>query len=93
MIPCPEALAVLLISFTLNRIMFGLIILLAFSLGLAAILIAIGVAMVMAGPAFKRFTKDGPLMRFLPVGSAVVVTLLGVAILAKAATDAGWLGT
>ena len=92
LIPCPEALAVLLISFTLNRIMFGLIILLAFSLGLAAILIAIGVAMVMAGPTFKRFAKDGPLMRFLPVGSAVVVTLLGVAILAKAATDAGWLG-
>jgi nickel/cobalt exporter len=92
LIPCPEALAVLLISFTLNRVVFGLIILLAFSLGLAAILIAIGVAMVLAGPALKRVTKDGPLMRFLPVGSAVVVTLLGVAILAKAVTDAGWLG-
>ncbi len=93
LIPCPEALAVLLISFTLNRIAFGLIILLAFSLGLAAILIAIGVAMVLAGPTLKRFTKDGSMMRFLPVGSAVVVTLLGVAILAKAVTDAGWLGT
>ena len=93
LIPCPEALAVLLISFTLNRIVFGLIILLAFSLGLAAILIAIGVAMVLAGPTLKRFTKDGSLMRFLPVGSAAVVTLLGVAILVKAVTDAGWLGT
>ena len=92
LIPCPEALAVLLISFTLNRIVFGLIILLAFSLGLAAILIAIGVAMVLAGPTLKRLTKDGPLMRFLPVGSAAVVTVLGVAILAKAVTDAGWLG-
>lgn len=92
LIPCPEALAVLLISFTLDRIAFGLIILLAFSLGLAAILIAIGVAMVLAGPTLKRLTKDGPLMRFLPVGSAAVVTLLGAAILAKAVTDAGWLG-
>jgi len=89
LIPCPEALAVLLISFTLNRLLFGLIILLAFSLGLAAILIAIGVAMVLAGPALKKFSSDGPLMRALPVGSAAIVTLLGVAILYKAASDTG----
>ena len=89
LIPCPEALAVLLISFTLNRLLFGLIILLAFSLGLAAILIAIGVGMVLAGPALKKFSNDGPLVRALPVGSAAVVTLLGVAILYKAASDTG----
>ena len=89
LIPCPEALAVLLISFTLNRLLFGLIILLAFSLGLAAILIAIGVAMVLAGPALQKFSSDGPLLRALPVGSAAIVTLLGVAILYKAASDTG----
>ena len=89
LIPCPEALAVLLISFTLNRLLFGLIILLAFSLGLAAILIAIGVAMVLAGPALQKFSSDGALVRALPVGSAAVVTLLGVAILYKAASDTG----
>ena len=89
LIPCPEALAVLLISFTLNRLLFGLIILLAFSLGLAAILIAIGVAMVLAGPALQKFSSDGPFVRALPVGSAAVVTLLGVAILYKAASDTG----
>ena len=81
--------AVLLISFTLNRLLFGLIILLAFSLGLAAILIAIGVAMVLAGPALQKFSSDGPLVRALPVGSAAIVTLLGVAILYKAASDTG----
>ena len=89
LIPCPEALAVLLISFTLNRLLFGLIILLAFSLGLAAILIAIGVAMVLAGPALQKFSSDGPLVRALPVGSAAIVTLLGAAILYKAASDTG----
>ncbi len=89
LIPCPEALAVLLISFTLNRLLFGMIILLAFSLGLAAILIAIGVAMVLAGPALQKFSSEGPLMRALPVGSAAIVTLLGVAILYKAASDTG----
>ena len=83
--------AVLLISFTINRVAFGLIILAAFSLGLAAVLIAIGVAMVMAGPSLTRFSKDGTLMRVLPVGSALVVTLLGVAIVFKTASDSGML--
>ena len=91
LVPCPEALAVLLISFTINRLVFGLIILVAFSLGLAVVLIAIGVAMVLAGPALGRFAKDGPLMRALPVGSAVIVTTLGLAILYKAASDTGLL--
>lgn len=89
LVPCPEALAVLLISFTINRLLFGMVILAAFSLGLAAVLIAIGIAMVMAGPALSRFTKDGPLVRMLPIGSAAVVTLLGVAILYKTAADSG----
>ena len=89
LVPCPEALAVLLISFTINRIALGLLVLVAFSLGLAAVLIAIGIAMVLAGPALSRLTKDGPLLRVLPVGSAVVVTLLGVLILVRTAVESG----
>jgi ABC-type nickel/cobalt efflux system permease component RcnA len=91
LVPCPEAMAVLLISFNLNRLAFGLIILVAFSLGLAAVLIAIGVAMVLAGPSINRFAKDGPITRMLPVGSAALVMLLGVAILFKTASDSGLL--
>lgn len=91
LVPCPEALAVLLISFTINRLALGLVILLAFSLGLAAVLIAIGVAMVLAGPALKRLAIDGPWMKVLPVASALVVTLLGVVILYRTAVDSGML--
>ena len=75
---------VLLISVTINRLFFGIVILAAFSLGLAAILIAIGVAMVLAGPALNRFSREGVFLRALPVGSAALVTLLGVAILYSA---------
>jgi ABC-type nickel/cobalt efflux system permease component RcnA len=89
LVPCPEAMVVLLISITINRLLFGLVILLAFSLGLAAVLIAIGIAMVLAGPALSKFSKEGMLMRAVPVGSAALVTLLGVAILYSAAVDAG----
>lgn len=81
--------AVLLISFTINRIALGLLVLVAFSLGLAAVLIAIGITMVFAGPALSRLTKDGPLLRVLPVGSAVVVTLLGFVILVRTAVESG----
>lgn len=91
LVPCPEAMVVLLISVTINRLLFGMVILLAFSLGLAAILIAIGVAMVLAGPTLNRFSKEGVLLRVLPVGSAALVTLLGVAILYSAVNDSGLL--
>ena len=89
MVPCPEAMVVLLISITINQFLLGLIILVAFSVGLAAVLIAIGIAMVLAGPALKRFASEGPLIRVLPVGSAVLVTLMGVAILYSGVTQAG----
>lgn len=91
LVPCPEALAVLLISFSINRLVFGLVLLTAFTLGLAAVLIAIGIAMVMAGPAMNKFAKDGPLLRILPVASAVIVTLVGVGILYQAAVVGGML--
>ena len=91
LVPCPEAMAVLLIAFNLNRLTFGLIILVAFSFGLAAVLIAIGIAMVLAGPSLNRFAKYSLVTRILPVGSAVLVMLLGVAILFKTASDSGLL--
>lgn len=84
MVPCPEAMVVLLISISLGQLLFGMAILVAFSLGLAAILIAIGVAMVLAGPMMKRWTGDGPLMRMLPVVSAAVITVVGVVLLVQA---------
>jgi nickel/cobalt transporter (NicO) family protein len=84
LVPCPEALGLLLIAISLNRLVFGLSILLAFSLGLAAVLIAIGMAMVMAAPLMKRFTGDGPFLRRLPVISAAVVAVLGLVIVAEA---------
>jgi ABC-type nickel/cobalt efflux system permease component RcnA len=85
MVPCPEALVVLLLAVSIGRIALGLALLTAFSIGLAAILIAIGCAMVMAGPAIERVARGGFLERRLPAISAAVVTLLGVAMVVEAA--------
>ncbi len=85
LVPCPEALVVLMLSITLRKLAFGLLLLVAFSFGLAAVLIAIGSAMVMAGPMLTRFTGENRLVKALPVGSAVVVTLLGAGLVWEAA--------
>jgi ABC-type nickel/cobalt efflux system permease component RcnA len=74
-----------MISISLRRIGLGLAILMAFSLGLAAVLISIGVAMVLAAPLMQKMTGQGRLIRALPVASAAVVTVLGVVIIAQAA--------
>lgn len=85
LVPCPEAMVVLMLSITLRKLAFGLALLVSFSVGLAAVLIAIGVTMVLAGPVLKRFTGEGRWVRMLPVGSAVVVTILGLALVIQAA--------
>ena len=90
MVPCPAALVVLLTALSLNRVGFGLILIVAFSLGLAAVLIAIGILMVYAGRFMARFQTEGPLIqRWLPLASSAVVTILGLAIAVQALVAAG----
>ena len=78
-IPCPEALSVLLLAIGLNRTALGLVMIVAFSLGLAAVLVGLGLLLVTAGPALSR-VSDRPFTRVsarLPLFSAIVVAVLG----------------
>jgi high-affinity nickel-transport protein len=80
-IPCPAALVVLLSAFALHRIGLGFFLIIAFSLGLAAVLIAFGMLMVYARQFMASLRMDGPLTtRWLPVASAAFMTVLGAAI-------------
>jgi ABC-type nickel/cobalt efflux system permease component RcnA len=89
-VPCPGALVVLLSAVALNRIGFGLLLIVAFSVGLALVLMAIGVLMVHAGRWMARWRGDGPLVtRWLPLTSSVVITLLGVGLILQALVAAG----
>ena len=84
-IPCPAALVVLLTALSMHRVGFGLVLIVAFSVGLAAVLVAIGVLMVYAGRLMTRFREDGPwIRRWLPLTSSAVMTLLGLGIAAQA---------
>ncbi len=89
-IPCPAALVVLLSAVALHRIGFGLFLILAFSVGLAGVLMTMGLLMVFARNFMSRFQNQGPLFtRWLPMASAAVMSLVGVGISAKALLAAG----
>ena len=79
MIPCPEALGVLLLAVGLQRTALGLVMIVAFSTGLAAVLVGLGLVLVTAGPAVSRFADRVPgwVTTRLPLVSAAVVTVLG----------------
>ena len=88
-VPCVDALIGLLFAISLGKLVWGLIILSAFSLGLAAVLVAIGILMVMAKPLIERFTGEGVWLQRLPIFSAAVVILLGAVLVFKAINTVG----
>ena len=86
-VPCPEALVVLLAAVKLHRIGYGMVLILAFSVGLAAALIAIGMLVVSARQRLTRFGalgEESALVRYLPLGSAAIITLIGAMLTLQA---------
>ena len=91
--PCPGALVVLLSALAWRRIGLGILLVVAFSVGLAAVLVAIGLLMVHARRLLGRVRGDGPLAtRWLPLASSAVITVLGVLIAVQALAGAGIIG-
>jgi ABC-type nickel/cobalt efflux system permease component RcnA len=89
MLPCPSALVVLLGAIALDRTGLGLALVLAFSLGLAGALTAIGLLFIYAGRFFERLPSQGKIVRFVPVLSALLITLIGIAICLRALQETG----
>jgi ABC-type nickel/cobalt efflux system permease component RcnA len=83
-LPCPSALVVLLAAISLHRVAFGLVLIVAFSLGLALAITAVGAATILARQAFTRRRFDGLLVRALPAVSAAVILVAGVMMTVRA---------
>jgi ABC-type nickel/cobalt efflux system permease component RcnA len=84
-VPCPAALVVLLSAFSLHRIGFGLFLISAFSLGLAAVLVIIGLTTVYAKRVMATRVRAGNLaLRYLPFMSSAFMVVLGAGIIASA---------
>ncbi len=93
LIPCPSALVVMLSAIALQRIGFGLLLIVVFSLGLASVLTLIGMLWVHAGRLFERIPASGHLFRVLPIGSALFIILIGLGIVWQALLQTGVLPT
>jgi nickel/cobalt transporter (NicO) family protein len=92
MVPCPAALVVLLSAVALHRTGFGLFLIVAFSIGLAAVLIAMGFVAVYAGRLMSRLPFEAPLIqKWLPMASAAIIAVLGCGIAARGLMAAGFL--
>jgi nickel/cobalt exporter len=85
-IPCPSALVVLLAAIAYHKLSLGLLLILAFSLGLALVLTAIGIVMVYGRSLLgrARLPLNNALVARLPMVSALAVSCLGLLIAIQA---------
>jgi nickel/cobalt exporter len=90
LLPCPSALVVMLSAISLGRVGYGLALILAFSVGLAATLTAVGLLFVYASRfVVGRRAGEGRLVKVLPVLSSLVIAGAGAAICYEALAQAG----
>jgi len=89
LLPCPSALVVLLAAISLHRVAFGLLLIVAFSAGLALSITGVGLVAVLAKRAFNRVRFDGRVIGLLPALSALVILVAGLAMTARAVPKLG----
>ena len=81
-VPCWDAIAMLALAISAGKLWLALPLLLAFSAGLAGVLVAIGVGVVyarnFAGRRWGGTERLRPLLRALPLVSAAFITLMGL---------------
>lgn len=80
-VPCPTATVVMLTAIAIGRVGLGFLLIAAFSIGLALVLIFVGILTVRARRFAHRLPRSDLLLRWLPVASAVIVTLLGLLVI------------
>jgi nickel/cobalt exporter len=88
LIPCPSALVVLLGAVAQHQVALGLLLIVAFSAGLAATLTALGLAVVHARRLTARVDLGGRVVRLLPAVSALAIVVVGCVLTAQALPQA-----
>jgi len=84
LIPCPSALVVLLAAISQHEVTLGLVLIVAFSVGLAGTLTALGLAVVFGGRASSRLNFSNRFSSALPAVSAIVILGAGCLLTARA---------
>jgi ABC-type nickel/cobalt efflux system permease component RcnA len=84
LIPCPSALVVLLAAISQHEVALGLLLITAFSLGLAATLTGLGLVVVSARNWIPSRLAAGRVAAVLPAASAVLIVGVGCVLTARA---------
>jgi nickel/cobalt transporter (NicO) family protein len=93
-VPCPSALVVLVAAISQHRLGLGLVLILAFSVGLAATLTAVGLAVLHGGRLIARLRPErrlfgGRIAGVLPALSATLIVIAGTLITVRAIPQIG----
>lgn len=81
LVPCPSAMVLLLAAVALNKTALGLLLVVAFSIGLAITLTAVGMMFLFARNRFRRRAHVGARwLHWLPLASAAAITAVGIGL-------------
>jgi nickel/cobalt transporter (NicO) family protein len=87
--PCPAAIVVLLTALHLHRVGYGILLIVIFSLGLAAVLTGLGIAVVNGAAWLQRRSGFATVARYAPLVTATVISIIGATMLAQGLVDRG----
>jgi ABC-type nickel/cobalt efflux system permease component RcnA len=80
LVPCPSAMVLLLAAVALNKTAYGMLLVVAFSVGLAITLTAVGLAFLYARNRFRKPGRGARWPQLLPILSAGMITILGMGL-------------
>lgn len=81
--PCPAAIVVMLAALRLHKLGYGLLLIVIFSLGLATVLIALGIAVVHGAGWLSRRSGFERFVRYGPLASASVISIIGAVMIGQ----------
>jgi nickel/cobalt exporter len=84
LIPCPSALVVLLGAIAQHQVALGLVLILAFSAGLATTLVALGLVVVSASSVARRLRGGGRAAAVVSAASAAAIVTVGLVLTVQA---------
>ncbi len=90
LVPSTSALILLLSAISLQRIPFGIVLIVAFGIGMALVLVGVGALLVRASHLLERGRAPARLLQLMPMASAIVVIGAGIVVTAQAVVQLGF---
>jgi ABC-type nickel/cobalt efflux system permease component RcnA len=81
--PCPAALVVMLAALASHQLVYGLAVIVAFGVGLAAVLTGLGIAVVRGATTIARRLQLQRIAAYGPLASACVISCIGAVLFAQ----------